>query len=412
MFNRSQNEFFYRALDCPMHPTSYDFRAVHHCLQSYVDRDILAGVSSAVLVRGEVVDIHCAGLADREAGIALHENHLFRIFSNTKLITSIAVMQLVEAKKFALDDAIERYMPQLGRRQVLRPGAKRLDDTEPARSSITVRQLLSHSSGLSYGLLDHGSMMYNAYVERKALNAYQTLAQMMDVLETLPLLFHPGTAWEYSIASDVLSRLVEVVSGLSFDDYIQQYILNPLNMRDTYFVIPAEEQHRLTAIYAGSDPGNVLRRGLKRLTKMPFQDAFLKPVPRLSGGGGLISSLPDMVALMRSLMSYGPQLLAPETLALMMQNHLPADAVLSFPGVGIVAGKGFGLGGAITLAPAEMDSPDAHGEFEWGGIAGTHWWISPRHELAGILMTQRHMSFWHPFSSDFKRLVYQAVLGR
>jgi len=385
------------------------FNEVNLAMQKYVDKEILAGVSTAVLHGQTLVHQHCTGWADKENQIALREDHLFRVFSNTKLITSIAILQLMEAGKLSLDDAVEHYLPQLGQRQVLLPNASSLEDTEPARSSITLRQLLNHSSGLSYGLLDHGSMMYKAYNERRVLNAFQTLAEMIDVLEPLPLSFHPGESWQYSIATDVLSRVVEVVSGLNFDQYIQLRIFNPLGMDDTGFVVPEQKLSRLTAYYGGADPQNILQRGLRRLDKSPYPGAFVTPVARLSGGGGLVSSLHDMLALMRSLMPDGDHILKPETMQLMMQNHLPDGMSIGFPGIGDVPGKGFGLGGAVTLQASSIDPPGSVGEFEWGGIAGTHWWISPRHNIAGILMTQKLMSFWHPFSFDFKRLAYQAM---
>ena len=388
---------------------NYDFSAVHHAMQRYVDKEILAGVSTAVLVGRDLVDIHCAGWADKENGIALREDHLFRIFSNSKLVTSIAVLQLIEANQLQPDDPIEQYLPQLAKRRVLKPGATSLEDTEPARSSITIRQLLTHTSGLSYGLLDHGSMIYKAYVERKVLNAAAPLSTLIDVLEELPLTFHPGTQWEYSIATDVLSRLVEVVSGVPFDVYLKAHIFDPLGMQDTSFWVTGEKQNRLTAYYAGSDPSNILQRGLKRLEKSPYPGAFVTPVPRLSGGGGLVSSLHDMIALLRGLLPGGFQLLKPETIALMMRNHLPEGTGIAFPGIGNIPGKGFGLGGAVTLVPSSIDPSASTGEFEWGGIAGTHWWISPKNNLAGVLMTQKQMSFWHPFSFEFKRLAYQAV---
>jgi CubicO group peptidase (beta-lactamase class C family) len=198
----------------------------------------------------------------------------------------MAIMLLIEDGKIALDDPLENYLPQLGNRRVLKAGANSLDDTEPARSSITIRHLLNHTSGLSYGLLDHGSLMYKAYNERKVLNAFQTLAEMIDILEELPLSFHPGEAWQYSIATDVLSRVVEVVSGRNFDQFLRLRILNPLGMDDTGFYVPENKLHRLTAYYGGADPANVLQRGLRRLDKSPYPGAFYLPVPRLSGGGG------------------------------------------------------------------------------------------------------------------------------
>ncbi len=391
-------------------PNHYDFSAIEPAMQSYVDRKILSGVSSAILSGQDLVHFHAAGWADIENQIPLRHDHLFRVFSNTKLLTSMAIMQLVEQGKLGLDDAVEIYLPQLGKRQVLIPGATDISQTEAARSAITVHQLLTHTSGLSYGLLDHGSTIYKAYVERKVLNAFAPLSELIDVLEELPLSFHPGERWEYSIATDVLSRLVEVVSGDNFDVYLHAHILSPLGMNDTSFWVPPHKHERLTAYYAGTDPMNVLNRDLKRLEKSPYPEAFLKPIPRFSGGGGLVSSMHDMLALMRSFLPGGHAVLKAESIQMMMQNHLPAGWGIAFPGVGDVPGKGFGLGGAVTLRSSENDPADAEGEFEWGGIAGTHWWISPRHNIAGLLMTQRQMAFWHPYSFEFKKLAYAAMM--
>jgi CubicO group peptidase (beta-lactamase class C family) len=387
----------------------YDFGPVRSAMQAYVDKEILAGVSTAVLKGSELIHLDCVGWADKENQIALRKDHLFRVFSNTKLITSVAVLLLMDDGLLQLDDPVEAYLPQLGQRRVLMPGTHDINDTEAAKTSITLRHLLSHTSGLSYGWMDHGSTIYKAYVERNVFNAFTPLSHLVDLLADLPLAFQPGRAWEYSIASDVLARLVEVVSGQNFDAFLQARIFAPLNMLDTFFVVPQEKRQRLTAYYSGTDPLNRLKRGLKRIDQAPYPDAYLVPVPRLSGGGGLVSSLPDMLALMRSLMPDGPGLLKPHTIAQMMQNQLPQGLGIAFPGAGAQPGKGFGLGGAVIMQPAEKDPSASAGEFEWGGIAGTHWWLSPRHNLAGVLMAQRQMSFWHPFSFEFKKLAYQAA---
>ena len=390
----------------------FDFSAIRPAMQRYVDKQILAGVSSAVLVGRDLVHLDCVGWADKENDIALRQDHLFRVFSNTKLITSIAVLLLLEDGKLQLDDPIENYLPQLGKRRVLRAGTRDIKDTQAANTSITIRHLLCHTSGLSYGWMDRNSPLYEPYRERQVFQSLTPLSSLIDALQDLPLAFHPGSAWEYSIASDVLARLVEVISGHAFDTFIQARIFDPLDMPDTFFVVPEHKQNRLTAYYAGSDPLNILKRGLKRVDHSPYPDAYLKPVPRLSGGGGLVSSLPDMLALMRSLMPGGATLLQPDTIALMMRNHLPAGVGIAFPGIGSLPTKGFGFGGAVNLQPSRIDPAASAGEFEWGGIAGTHWWISPRHNLVGVVMAQRQMSFWHPFSFEFKKLVYQAVVAR
>src|SRR5665647_1194506 len=206
--------------DTAVTANGYDFGAVHVAMRRYVDSNILAGVSSAVLVGRDLVDLNCVGWADKEQDVAMRGDHLFRVFSNTKLVTSCAALLLFEQGRFQLDDPIEKFIPQLANRRVLRPGATSLGETEPARGSITIRHLLSHSAGLSYGIFDPGTAIFNAYQERKVLNPATTLAAKIDALAELPLVYHPGTSWEYSVATDVVARLVEVVSGEAFDKFI------------------------------------------------------------------------------------------------------------------------------------------------------------------------------------------------
>jgi CubicO group peptidase (beta-lactamase class C family) len=390
----------------------YDFGAAHAAMRRYVDGNLLSGVSSAVLVGGELVDVNCVGWADKEAQTRLRVDHIFRIFSNTKLVTSCAALLLFEEGRFQLDDPVERFIPQLANRRVLRPGATSLDETEPAKGPITIRHLMSHRSGLSYGVFDLGTTMFKAYNERKVLNPATTLAQMIDVLADLPLVYHPGTSWEYSVATDVMARLVEVISGEAFDKFIQSRIFGPLGMVDTAFAVPEKDRSRLTAYYAGADLMEPMKPGLSRTDDSPYPGAYLRPVPRLNGGGGLVSTLPDMVALIRGLLPGGASLLKPETMALMMTNQLPDGMWIRFPIVGELRGRGFGLAGALISEPSPFDHRDATGELFWGGYAGTQWWISPRANVAGLMMTQRQMAFLHPFAFEFKRLAYEAVRNK
>ena len=395
--------------DMQVTAAGYDFGAAHAAMRRLVDGNILSGVSSAVLVGRDLVDVNCTGWADKEAQVPLRSDHLFRVFSNTKLVTSCAALLFFDEGHFQLDDPIEKFIPQLGNREVLRPGATSLDDTEPARGSITIRQLLSHSSGLSYGLFDPGSVMFEAYQARKVLNPTKTLADMIDTLADLPLVYHPGTSWEYSVATDVVARFVEVTSGQPFDSFIQTRILGPLGMADTAFMVPEKDRSRFAAYYAGADLMDPMKPGLTRTDNSPWPGAYLHPIPWLSGGGGLVSTLPDMLALVRSLLPGGPTLLKPETIAEMTTNQLPDGVWMRFPITGELIGKGYGLAGALTVLPSPLDHEDACGEFWWGGVAGTQWWISPKANVAGLLMTQRQMAFFHPFAAEFKRLAYEAV---
>ena len=180
-------------------------------------------------------------------------------------------------------------------------------------------------------------------------------------------------------------------------------------MVDTGFVVPEKDQGRLVAYYAGADLMEPMKPGLTRTDNAPFPGAYLRPIARLNGGGGLVSTMPDMVALIRSLLPGGRTLLKPETIALMMTNQLPDGQWIRFAMMGEQPGKAHGLAGGLIQKPSPFDHPDASGEFYWGGVAGTQWWISPKRNMAGVMMAQRQMAFVHPFSFEFKRLAYEAV---
>src|SRR5215813_10731306 len=188
--------------------TGCDFRPARAAMQRYVDGNLLSGFSSAVLVGRDLADVTCIGWADKEAQIPLRVDHIFRVFSNTKLITSYAALLLFEEGRFQLDDPVERFIPQLADRHVLRADATSLDQTEPAANPITVRHLMTHTAGLDSGVFDPGTLTFNAYNRRRVNDPETTLAGMIDALVDLPLLFHPGTSWTYSVATDVVARLV------------------------------------------------------------------------------------------------------------------------------------------------------------------------------------------------------------
>jgi CubicO group peptidase (beta-lactamase class C family) len=378
-------------------------------MQRYVDQEILAGVSWTVLRGRDTVDQQCVGLADREANTPLRDDHIFRAFSNTKIFVTCAVMLLMEEGRIGLDDAVEKFLPQLGNRQVLKAGATSLADVEPAKTPITIRQLLTHTAGLSYGLFDPGSVIFKAYNEVRMLNPLTPLTDMIDKLADLPLIYHPGTSWEYSVATDVLGRVVEVISGQPLDVFFKKRIYDPLGMVDTDFFVPEAKQDRLAAYYRGADIMDPMKPGLFRIDDKPYPQAYLRPFPRLSGGGGLVTTMPDMLALVRALLPGSDALLKPDTIKQMMTNQLPQGEIIRFATRGPMPGKGFGLGGSVTFAPTRIDPPNSTGEFQWGGVAGTHWWICPQANTAGVLMTQRELSFWNPFFFEFKRLAYEAA---
>lgn len=386
-----------------------EFDALHVAMRAQVDGQFLPGVSTALLRGREVVDRFCYGFADKEAGTALRVDHIHRIFSSTKLVTSCAVMLLIEEGRIALDDPIEAYIPELGGLQVLRPGATRIDDTEPAESSITIRHLMTHTSGLSYGIFDPGSVLFNAYNQRNVSNRNQTLAEMMTVLAGLPLAFQPGTQWEYSVATDVLGRLVELVSGTSFGEFLRRRVFDPLEMVDTDFWVPEAKRERLTALYVGVNLMDPTQPGLLRADDKPYPGAYTKKMPRESGGGGLVSTLGDNVRLLQGLIPGGPTLLKPETIDLMWRSQLPAGLCVQFPNVPRDPNRGFALGSALNTGPVLGSPQEAAGEVGWGGLAGTIWWINPRIGIAAVLMTQRWFGFGNPYAFEFKRQAYRAL---
>ncbi|MGY3292344.1 CubicO group peptidase (beta-lactamase class C family) [Bradyrhizobium sp. LM3.6] len=253
-------------------------------MQRYVDQEIIPGASWAVLRGREVVDQQCVGFADREASTALRPDHIFRAFSNTKIFVTCAVMLLVEEGRIGLDDVVEKFLPQLGNRKVLKPGASSLADVEPAKSPITVRQLLTHTAGLSYGIFDPGSVLFKGYNEAIILNPLTPLTGMIDQLADLPLSYHPGSSWEYSVATDVLGRVVEVVSGKPLDAVFKACIFEPLGMTDTGFHVPDGQQGRLVALYNGADVLDPMKPGLTRADNLPYPQAYRRQFPRMSGG--------------------------------------------------------------------------------------------------------------------------------
>jgi len=376
-------------------------------LQREVDAGRLSGVSAATLQGGELVDLFCSGQADLQAGTRLRPDHIHRAFSNTKLFASVLALLLADEGHYGLDDPIKAWIPALGGLQVLRPGAQAITDTEPLQRDITVRHLLSHQAGFSHGVFDPGTVIYNAYLASGVRRPDSTLAEEMDLLATLPLCFQPGEGWEYSTGIDVLARLVEIVTGQSFGAALQSRLFGPLGLTDTGFVLRPDQVPRLAALYRG-DPVDEMKPGLHRLNDTPWPGAYLQPVPRQSGAGGLFTTQADMLGLLRQLMPGRPSLLKSATLAAMFEDQVPAARSVQFFASGAVPSLGFGLGGAYARRASAIQPAAAVGELQWGGLAGTHWFVSPATGLAGVVMTQRFMGFWHPFWFEYKRCLYTA----
>ena len=290
-----------------------DFTAANSLLKNAVDGQLLAGVSAAVMFNGEVVDAFCTGMADMESGEALRVDHIHRAYSNTKIMTSMLVLKLADDGYFSIDDPIKKWIPVFGKVRVLKPNATTLDDTEALQNDITIRHLLSHQAGLSHGVFDMGTMIFNAYHASGARKSDTTLEQLMDQLGGLPLIYQPGQGWEYSMAPDVLARLVEIVTGQAYADALKTRLFDPLGMVDTTYVLRPEQVSRFTALYIG-DAKQPNKPGLKRLDNMPWPNAFLEPVPRQAGSSGLVTTQADMLRLMQQLTPSFGTYLKPATL--------------------------------------------------------------------------------------------------
>ncbi len=376
-------------------------------LSDHVQRDDVAGVVALIARRGQVAYLQALGAQDREAGTPMRADTVFRIYSMTKPITSVGVMMLYEEGKIALADPISRYLPELGNLKVAveetnpDTGEKSMH-TVPAARPITIRDLLRHTSGLTYEFMGEGPV-YRMYREAFAAAGDMDLEQAVKVIGTLPLVFQPGTRWEYSRATDVLGRLIEVVSGQTLDAYFQDRILGPLGMVDTGFWVPEAKADRLAALYTRDGSGKAVR------SDSPAQTSFLKPPALLSGGGGLASTAADYLRFCQMMLNGGSldgvRILGPKTVALMTQDHLNGVPV----GMGF-DGFGFGLGFLVFPLPGVSGEPVSAGSYAWGGAASTRFWIDPAEQLIGIFMIQILPDRGVTFGDQFRRMTYAAVV--
>ncbi len=383
--------------------------------QRYVDDGRLAGYQLTVSRRGEVAHLSSVGLADVEAGRAVETDTLWRIYSMTKPITSVAAMMLYEQGAFELTDPISRWLPEFSSPRVYTGGPAAKPVTVPATEPIRVWHVLTHTAGLTYGF---HNMHVTDEIYRNAGFGFGTpkgldLAGCVAEWAKLPLAFQPGTEWLYSVATDVLGRLVEVWSGQSLDAYFAAEILGPLDMHDTAFFVQPEDTDRLAALYAMS-PGFS-----EKVRYDDFGKAALRPPVWLSGGGGLISTSRDYLRFCHMLLGGGAldgvRLLAPRTVHYMASNHLPGGADLESFGRPLFAetrydGVGFGLGFAVTQDPVAYKTLTSATESYWGGMASTAFWVDPAEELAVVFMTQLMPSSTYPIRPQLRQLVYQSLI--
>jgi CubicO group peptidase (beta-lactamase class C family) len=382
--------------------------------QRYLDTGRLPCAAILIERRGEVAHTSLQGYMDVERGRAVTEDTLFRIYSMTKPITSVALMMLVEEGAIALDDPVHRYIPQWRNLGVYEAGFIGTFRTRPASAPMRIVDLLRHTSGLTYGLQQRTNVdaAYRKFGFGDPAGT-STLDAMIEGLAKIPLEASPGEVWNYSVSTDVLGYLIGKVSGVPFEDFLRQRIFAPLGMTDTGFHVPPEKASRLAACYVATPDGRM------QLQDDPLTSRYLKAPSFVSGGGGLVSTTADYLRFCRMLLNGGvledARLLSPKTVELMTANHLPGGKELPEMSVSLFgetgySGVGFGLGFAVTTNPARSLLPGSVGDFSWGGMASTCFWIDPREQLIVIFMTQLMPSTLYNLRRELRTLVYSAFI--
>jgi len=364
-----------------------------------------------VIKDDRIVDFQLQGYADIEKQAPIAEDTIYRIYSSTKIITAVAALMLYEEGCFQMDDPLAKYIPEFSNLKVLSAGATDVSQTEALKHPPTVRQVLCHNAGFSYGTFQE-SLVDTLYSEKQVLGRDHDLNVMCSLLADIPLAYQPGARWQYSVSSDIVGRLVEIWSGQTFGEFLKARIFDPLGMKDTDFYVHAGAESRLANMYMPEVPMQPMTGGLK---PCPPGVVYGPQQPQLeSGGAGLFSTITDYTRFVQMLMAEGSldgtQILTPESINLMQQNQLPAGIQVQMPNW-FMPDTLFGVGVAVKQAPAEGEPSSAIGEYHWGGVAGTQAFMSPQAKLAGLIFIQRMPGFWHPFYHDFKRLVYQATAG-
>ena len=374
----------------------------------------LAGLSVAVMRHGQVAYSRATGLADMARGTPFAADTIVRIYSMTKPLTSTAIMMLYEEGRFQLDDPISRFLPGFANQRVATGGSRGKIDSVPAVRDITFRDLLTHTSGLTYGFME--STAVDAMYRDTGVD-FQTsetsLAEVVDLLAACPLIAQPGTQWNYSVATDVLGRLVEVISGQPFDQFLAERVIGPLGMVDTGFDVPAGKLGRFAANYARHP-----KTGALMLIDDPQKSRYGSPRTVCSGGGGLVATAGDYLRFCRFMLNKGEldgvRLLGRKTVELMTSNHLDGDmAAMGMPrfSESNYAGIGFGLGFSVTLDPARAQILGSAGEYAWGGAASTAFWCDPAEDMAVVLLTLLMPSSTYPIRRELRVLTYQAVIA-
>ncbi|MGH8177367.1 MAG: serine hydrolase domain-containing protein [Steroidobacter sp.] len=368
-------------------------------MQQLSESSQLSGVVTMVAKDGKVVHFEASGKRDVASGAPMKKDSIFRIYSMTKPITGVAMMMLFEEGKWQLNDPVSKHIPEFANLKVAKvnPATGAVAQVAPDHP-MTMRELMSHSGGLTYGIFG-GTAVDKMYVDVNVLDPNQPMQAMIDKVGKIPLLSQPGERWHYSVSVDVQGYLVEKLSGKSFPEFLEERIFDPLKMTDTAFYVPAEKMDRFASFYTYDKE--------RKLVPHPNGD-FTKPPALPSGGGGLVSTAFDYMRFCQMLLNGGEldgqRLLSPLTVQLMRTNMLPASASTMSPGTG------FGLDFAVVEDPAAAGGYGGKGTYYWGGYAGTWFWIDPVHELIVIGMIQHRGEGMPDLRGLSRQLTYQAIV--
>jgi CubicO group peptidase (beta-lactamase class C family) len=370
-------------------------------MQKVIDDKQLAGITTMIARHGKIVHFETFGYQNLETKTPMAKDSIFRIYSMSKPITGVALMTLYEEGKFRLSDPVEKYIPEWKGMKVASGYGSEAPATEPATHPMTIRELMSHTGGLSYGIFSE-SQVDKMYRDAGVLDSESTLKDMIGKLAKIPLRQQPGTKWHYSVSVDVQGYLVEVLSGQPFDQFLEQRIFKPLGMKDTAFWVAPEKAGRFAQVYNYNPDGSlVAREGFSGSAN------YLEPAKFFSGGGGLVSTTTDYMRFCQMLLNGGEldgvRILSPTTVKLMASNQLPKAIPEMAPGTG------FGLDFAVVHDPVEASSY-SKGEYYWGGAAGTWFWIDPVEDLIFVGMIQQFGQQRPDLRPVSKQLTYQALV--
>ena len=383
-------------------------------LDKYVDDGRFPGCSCLVTRHGEEAYFHAFGRRDVDRGLAMERDTVVRIYSMSKPITSVALMMLYEEGKFQLDDPVSKFIPRWSDLNVYEHGENETMVTSPMTVPLTVKHLLTHTSGLTYGFMNShpvDAMYRNASIggDRQG----STLEDMIDDLAGIPITFTPGSRWNYSVATDVCGYLVQLFSDTDLDVFVRERITEPLEMNDAGYQVGSSSKDKFAACY------RYKRGGGFELQDDPTTSPYHQRPTFLSGGGGMVATVDDYGRFAQMLLNRGEldghRILGRKTVEYMATNHMPGNVDLAAMGQPVFSetsyhGIGFGLGFSVVLDPAAAGVLDSPGEFAWGGAASTYFWVDPLEDMTVVFLTQLLPSATHPIRRELKTLIYQAIV--